>query len=177
VAPDANASIVGSTYDFTASESGNTVITPLGGPALHTDPANPGLCVGSTSTAPDCASGPGLSGSFALGKVSPTVDTITFTFFGSTFLAGPGTFDVHLGHFTTLDGEVVKAVSHVSGELAEGDFSNVTFNGTDAVFTGSTSIDYNALGGTSVVFGVVISTVPISTVPSRTALLCLAVPW
>ena len=55
------------------------------------------------------------------------MDTITFTFFGSTVLAGPGTFDVDLGHFTTLDGEVVKSVSHVSGELAVGDFSNVTF--------------------------------------------------
>jgi hypothetical protein len=32
-------------------------------------------------------SGPGLSGSFAFAKLSPTVDTITFTFFGSTVLA------------------------------------------------------------------------------------------
>jgi hypothetical protein len=72
-------------------------------------------------------------------------------------------------------------VSHVSGELAGGDFSNVTFNGTDAVFTGSTSIDYNALGGTSVVFGVITSPFPSQPFPpppfpSPTALLCLAVP-
>ena len=42
-APGANASIVGSTYDFTTSESGNTLIAPLGGLSVHTDPANPGF--------------------------------------------------------------------------------------------------------------------------------------
>jgi hypothetical protein len=82
-APVANATIVGSTYEFTTSESGNTVIIPLGGPTPHTDPANPGFCVDSVSLAPACSTGSGVSGSFAFANVSPTLDTITFTFFGS----------------------------------------------------------------------------------------------
>ena len=45
-AANANATIVGSTYDFTTSVTGNTQIAPLGGPTSHTDPANPGFCVG-----------------------------------------------------------------------------------------------------------------------------------
>ena len=54
----------------------------------------------------------------------------------------------------TTDGEKVTGVSYVSGNFlgGAGDFSKVTFNGTDAVFTGSTGTDFNALGGTSVVF-------------------------
>ena len=49
-APNANATIVGSTYDFTTSVTGNTQISPLGGPTSHTDPANPGFCVGSADS-------------------------------------------------------------------------------------------------------------------------------
>jgi len=128
----------------------------LGGPTVQTDPANPGFCVGSSFIGPDCAAGSGVSGSFSFAKVSPTLDTITYTFFGSTIGAGPGTFDVDLGDFTTLDGEKVVAVTCASGNFigGGGDFSNVTFNGTDAVFTGSTVSDFNALGGTNVVFDV-----------------------
>jgi hypothetical protein len=43
--------------------------------------------------------------------VSPTLDKITFSFFGATVGAGPGTFDVDLGQFTMLDGKAVNAVS------------------------------------------------------------------
>lgn len=151
LAPHANATIVGSTYDFTTSVTGNTQISPLGARGAFTDPANPGFCVGPPLA---CASGAGVSGSFAFAKSTPTLDTITFTFFGSTAGAGPGTFDIDLGHFKTVDGEVVKAVSYASGNLLEGDFRSVTFNGTDAIFTGSTSADYNAIGGVHVVFDV-----------------------
>src|SRR5438132_11658861 len=61
-APAANATIVGSTYNFTTSVTGNTQISPLGGPTLHTDPANPGFCVGPPVA---CSTGSGVSGSFA----------------------------------------------------------------------------------------------------------------
>jgi len=152
--PSASASIVGSTYDFTTSESGNTVIAPLGGPNVQTDPDNPGFCVGSTANPPACATDGGVSGSFSFSKVSPTLDKITFSFFGATVGAGPGTFDVDLGHFTTVDGEAVSTVSYVSGNFIDerGDFSKVTFNGTDAVFTGTASSEFDAAGGTSVIF-------------------------
>ena len=45
-APFAYATIVGSTYDFTTSVAGGAQISPLGGPTLETDPANPVFCFG-----------------------------------------------------------------------------------------------------------------------------------
>jgi hypothetical protein len=56
--PYANATIVGSTYDFTTSVTGTTQISPLGGPTVHTDPANPGFCVGPPLSCPNA----GLTG-------------------------------------------------------------------------------------------------------------------
>jgi hypothetical protein len=104
-AANAHATIVGSTYDFTTSVTGSTQIAPLGGPTSHTDPANPGFCVGPPVA---CDFGAGVSGSFAFTQTpSPTDDTITFTFFGSTEGAGPGTFAIDLGNFQTVDGEVM----------------------------------------------------------------------
>jgi hypothetical protein len=165
-AANANATIVGSTYDFTTSVTGNTQISPLGGPTLHTDPANPGFCVGPPVA---CATGSGVSGSFAFATTTPTLDTITFTYFGSTAGAGPGSFSVDLGHFATVDGEVINAVTFASGSLG-GATTSVTFNGTDAIFTETTGSDYNAIGGTSVVFDVATSGPPVPE-PASLALL------
>ena len=67
-AANANATIVGSTYDFTTSVSGNTQISPLGGSTSHTDPANPGFCVGPPVA---CGAGAGVSGSFAFTQTAP----------------------------------------------------------------------------------------------------------
>src|SRR5271169_4474779 len=97
LAPNANATIVGSTYNVTTSETGNTVISPLGAQGAHTDPANLGFCVGSLEVGPACAEGSGVTGGYSFATVSPTLDRITFSFAGSTALAGPGTFDVELG--------------------------------------------------------------------------------
>src|SRR5436305_9364959 len=94
-APNANATIVGSTYNFTTSVTGNTQISPLGGPTIHTDPANPGFCVGPPVA---CGAGSGVSGAFTFATVTPTLDRITFTYFGSTAGAGLGSFSVDLGH-------------------------------------------------------------------------------
>jgi hypothetical protein len=96
----------------------------LGRPTLHTDPANVGFCVGPPV---DCGDGHGLSGGYSLAKVAPTLDTM---FSGSTAGAGPGTFDIDLSNFKTVDGEVIKAVSYVSGNLIVGSFNSVRFNGT-----------------------------------------------
>ena len=154
--PVANATIVGSTYDFTTSVTGNTQISPLGGPTLHTDPANPGFCVGPPV---NCAGGHGLSGFFSFATVTPTLDTITFAFAGSTAGAGPGSFSIDLGHFVTTDSEQVTGVSFGSGSLG-GASSSVTFNSTDVIFTFTTGTDYNAIGGTSVGFNVNTRSVP-----------------
>jgi hypothetical protein len=154
--PVANATIIGSTYDFTTSVTGNTQISPLGGPTLHTDPANPGFCVGPPVA---CGAGSGVSGSFTFATVSPTLDRIVFTYFGSTAGAGPGSFTIDLGNFVTTDGEAITGVTLASGGLG-GATSSVTFNGTDAIFTETTGTDYDAIGGTSVVFNVTTRAVP-----------------
>jgi hypothetical protein len=149
-APNANATIVGSTYDFTSSVTGNTQISPLGGPTLHTDPANPGFCVGPPV---NCGGGQGVSGAFTFSTISPTLDRITFSYFGSTAGAGPGSFSIDLGHFVTTNGEAITGVTLFSGSLG-GATTSVTFNGTDAIFTETTGGDYNAIGGNSVAFNV-----------------------
>ena len=159
-AANANATIVGSTYTFSTSEAGNTVIIPLTGPTVRTDPFNPAFCVGSTTLAPNCFNNSGLFGAYTFAKVSPTLDTIQFNFFGSTIGAGPGSFNVDLGNFNTVDGEVVTAVTYASGNLIEGNFTSVSFDGTTAIFTGTTSTDYNAPGGKSVIFNVTTKLVP-----------------
>ena len=152
--PVANATIIGSTYNFSTSATGSTQIS---GPAtVATDPANPGFCVGPPL---GCAGGQGVSGSFAFGHVSPALETITFTFFGSSNNA-PGSFTINLGNFITVDNEVITGITYASGNLITGNFTQVTFNGTNAAFTGTTASSYNAIGGASVVFNVAVTNAP-----------------
>ena len=98
-----------------------------------------------------------MSGSFAFAIINPTLDRITFTFFGSTSGAGPGTFVIALGNFATTDGSVVTNVTYNSGNLFEGDFSSVTFVGGTATFTGSTGGEFDAIGGHTVIFDVTVT--------------------
>jgi hypothetical protein len=154
VATPASAKLVGATYDFNTSTTGNTQIGAV--PGTYTDPSNPGFCVGPPVA---CSSGSGMFGFFSFASPSPTMSTITFQFFGSTAGAGPGSFELDLSNFVTTDGEKIDAVTYSSGNLIEGDFTNVTFNGTTAAFTGSTSSDYNAIGGDDIVFDVTTSAV------------------
>ena len=80
---------------------------------------------------PDCAHNSGVSGSFTFAQVTPTEDTITFGFAGSTAGAGPGSFIIELGNFLTTDGEVIASISYASGTL-DGATTGVTWDGTDA---------------------------------------------
>jgi hypothetical protein len=155
-ASNANANIVGSSYNFSTSVTGNTMISPLGSTGTHTDPTNPGFCVGPPVA---CNMGSGVSGSFTFAMSSPTLDTITFTFFGSTAGAGPGSFTIDLGNFTNLHGETIASMSLASGSLG-GATSAVNWTGTDGRFTFTTGGDYNAIGGNSVVFDVNTRSVP-----------------
>jgi hypothetical protein len=66
----------------------------------------------------------------------------------------PGTFSIDLGNFVLPDGDTITNVTYASGNLVSGNFSSVSWNGTDAVFTGSTASDYSAIGGRNVVFNV-----------------------
>jgi len=149
-APHAEAALINSTYDFAASVTGNTQIgaSPDG---TYIDPANAGFCVGPPV---GCGQNAGVSGSYAFADVTPALSTITFTFFGSTAGAGPGTFVISLGNFATTDGSTIANITHASGNLLGSDFSSVTWDGTTALFTGSTAFAYNALGGSAVVFNV-----------------------
>ena len=151
LAPEASATIVGSTYTFATSDSGNTVIDPLGPQGTFTDPANPTFCVVSTSDT-SCSSN-GLSGSFSFAQVTPTLDRITFRFQGFNGSA-TGAFTIELGDFVTTDGETITGITYNSGTLFSGDFSSVTWDGTDAVFTGTTPGSFIAFGGASIVFDV-----------------------
>lgn len=167
----ANATIVGSTYNFSTSQSGDVVIDPLGPQGSFTDPANPGFCVGSIMSPPTCAMGQGVSGSFAFAHSTPTLDTITFTFFGAAVFAFTGSFSIDLGNFVTTDGETITGVTYDSGNFNIGDFSTVTWNGTDAVFTGNqVESGFSGLGGVNIVFDVTTSS---AAVPEPTSLALL----
>lgn len=96
----ASAHLVGATYDFATSATGHNAIGAI--PGTYTDPANPGFCVGPPV---ECASGAGMSGAFSFADLSPSSSTITFTFFGGTSGAGPGSFSIDLSDFSTTDGE------------------------------------------------------------------------
>jgi hypothetical protein len=156
-AAEANATIVGSTYNFATSQSGNTLISPLGAQGTFTDPSNLGFCVGSVFGPPNTTCSNGLLGSFTFGQVTPTLDRITFRLSQLSQGGGPGSFTIDLGNFVTTDGETITGVNFNSGlsaTLFSGTFNNVTWNGTDAVFTGSTSGSYIAFSGVSFVFDV-----------------------
>ena len=101
-----------------------------------------------------CGSGSGVSGSFAFADVTPVLSTMTFTFFGSTTGAAAGTFVLDLGNFVTTDGSTIANVSYSSGNLFSGDFTSVSWDGTNALFTGTATNGFNAIGGRSVVFNV-----------------------
>jgi hypothetical protein len=148
-APYANATIVGSTYDYTASATGSTQIGMTSN-GTFTDPANPGFCVGPPV---NCNDGSGVSGTFTFAQSTPTLDTITFDYSASTVGAGPGSFSIDLGHFVMTDGEKITGVTFASGSLP-GATSSVTFDGTDAIFTETTVTDYVPLGGATVTFDV-----------------------
>ncbi len=160
LAATAHATIVGSTYDFSATSGGNTVLSGAQS-GTYTDPANAGFCVGSTSVAPACGNNSGVSTSYSFAQSSPNLDTITFRFAGSTSGAGPGSFTVDLGNFKTTDGETIQGVSFGSGALSGASISQ-NWTGTDALFTFSaaTNYDFNAIGGSAVTFDVNTKSVP-----------------
>jgi hypothetical protein len=161
----ASATLVGSTYDYSSSTTGNTVLTGSAN-GTYTDPSNPGVCVGPPNFCGDSA---GLSGSMAFATISPTLNTITFTFYGSTAGAGPGSFTLDLGNFVTTDGSSITGVSYASGFLG-GATNAFNWDGTNAAFTFSTGSDYNAVGGNTIVYNLAMAS---ATVPEPDSLLML----
>ena len=153
----ANATIVGSTYDFSTSQTGNTVLSPApAAPTLVTGNP-PAFCVGSTSVAPACGANSGVTVIPSFSTVSPTQDQITVFGAGSTAGAGPGSFDLDLANFVTTDGEHVTGVSLASNAIGGATITD-TFNGSAIILTFSTTSDFNAIGGASAVFNVTTAT-------------------
>ncbi len=145
-ASNAKADLVGSTYQFSTSTTGGITIASTSG--TYTDPSNAGFCVGPPTA---CGTGSGVTGSYTFADITPTLSTITFTFFGSTTSA-TGSFSIDLGQFVTLDGDKISNITFASGNMAG--FSSVSWNGTDAIFTGITASGFDAIGGKSAVFNV-----------------------
>jgi hypothetical protein len=104
-----------------------------------------------------------MSGSFTFSDLTNTTGQIKFTFFGSTSF-GAGMFDIDLSSFQTTDGDKITNIIWQGGLLSTGNFDTVSFNGTSAVFTGSTTTDFGGQGST-VVFDVTMSAVTPSAVP------------
>jgi hypothetical protein len=61
-------------------------------------------------------------------------------------------------------------VTYTLGNLFVGDFSGVSWNGTDATFTGSTNSEYNATGGATVIFDVTLEPVESGAVPEPSSI-------
>lgn len=159
---DANA-----TYNATLSTTGNNQIGPSGvvGP-FTAQVGGPGFCVGPPVA---CGSGSGLSGSVSWSDLPNGDDQLTVSFAGSTDGAGPGTFDILLSGFDSIDGIPITNVTETSGSsflggfgsfgLGPGGFTNDTID-----LEGSTSNDYNGLGGVAFTFDVANGTPEPSTI-------------
>lgn len=145
-ASNASAALSG-TFSASGSTSGNTVMTGLNPGPYTVGVSGPGFCVGPPNA---CSSGSGLSGS-----VSLTGTQVTYGFAGSTAGAGPGSFTISLTGFTTP----ITNVTLASGSLGGATISE-TFTSSSITFTATTGSDYNAIGGTSIVFNVTTAAVP-----------------
>ena len=141
-ASDSMASLIGSTYTFSDSTTGATTIVGTG----------PGFCIGPNE---DNCHDSGLFGGFSFADLDPTDGTITFSFSGSTDETN-GSFMIDLNNLTTPDGSIITGITYGSGNLLEGDFSAVTWDGTNAAFTGTADGGYDAVqdGGVNIVFDV-----------------------
>lgn len=147
------AEIEGSTYDFSDSSTGNTVITDTGA-GSYTDPANAGFCVGPPNA---CGGGSGLSGGYTFTNVNPTEDQITFGFSGST-ANSTGTFTIDLSNFVTTDGSTITGITYDSGSFGSA-FDTVNWDGTTASFTSGNG-DFDAINGRNAIFDVTVAPAP-----------------
>ena len=159
-ATNANAALSGS-FNANESTTGNVVITGFSSGPFTVGAGGPGYCVGPPNA---CGSGHGVSGS-----TSVTGTQVSYTFFGSTSGAGPGSFTVNLTGFTGS----ISSFTFVSGSLGGG---ALTFSHTSnsLTFTETTGSDFNAIGGDTIVFNVATVPEPGSMVLFGTVLVGLA---
>ena len=74
----------------------------------------------------------------------------------------------------TTDGSTIANVTYSAGNLLLGDFTSVSWDGTNALFTGTSVSEFSALGGSSVVFNV--EMVP-ADVPEPATLTLTGIAW
>jgi hypothetical protein len=97
-----------------------------------------------------CGSGSGVTGS-----TSVTGTQVSYTFFGSTAGAGPGSFTVTLSGFSTP----ITGFTLVSGSLGGGTLTS-SFTSNSLTFTETTGTNFNAIGGNTLLFNVTTAAVP-----------------
>jgi hypothetical protein len=146
-ATNASAALSG-TFNASGSTTGNTVISGLTTGPFTVGVSGPGFCVGPPNA---CGTGNGLSGSTSVSGAQ-----VTFGFAGSTAGAGPGSFTINLTGFTSP----ITGVSFASGGLGGATITDSVLSSSSLRFTFTTTSDYNAIGGNTVVFNVTTAAVP-----------------
>lgn len=145
-----NAGLIGSEYEGTVTTSAADLLVTPAGANSYTDLSDPlTFCVSGQSQ-----SGCGLSGSVFFSDVDSTEADITFEFSGSASATAGDTFTVDLGDFLTPDGSQVVGIDPTTDSLIDGTFQLASFNGSDAVFTGTVGGDGSISAGqaTALVF-------------------------
>jgi hypothetical protein len=144
------AGLVGSAYDGTlATPDTDWSVSPTGTNA-YTDVTEPlSFCASGTGTA-----GCGLSGEVSFSDVDADESDITFEFSGSVSAAAGDTFTVDLGDFVSPTGTVIASLDPTANSLTDGAFQLTSFNGSDAIFTGTVGADgsLSAGAGQAIVF-------------------------
>jgi hypothetical protein len=166
------AGLVGSAYDGTlATPDTDWSVSPAGTNAYSdvTDPLS--FCVSGTG-ATSC----GLSGLVSFSDVDADESDITFEFSGSVSAAAGDTFTVDLGDFVSPGGTVIASLDPTSNSLTDGTFQLESFNGSDAIFTGTVGADgsLRAGAGQAVVFHDAVVPEPASIFLSGCGLLSVA---
>lgn len=144
------ASLIGSTYDGTLATSDSDLSVSPAATNSYTDLTNPlTFCVGGLGES-TC----GLSGAVSFTDVDATDANITFELAGSVSAVAGDTFTVDLGNFATPDGSSISGIDQSSVSLTDGTFQLTSFNGIDAIFTGTVGPDgfFTAGAGQDVVF-------------------------
>jgi hypothetical protein len=145
-ATNASAALSG-TFNASDSTTGNTVVTGFTSGPFTVGVSGPSFCLGPPNA---CGSGSGVTASTSVSGTQ-----VTFTFFGSTAGAGPGSFTVNLTGFSSA----ITAVSLTSGGLGGATITD-SHTSNSLSFTFTAGSDYNALGGNTAVFNVTSAAVP-----------------
>lgn len=156
----AKATLVG-TYNTTSSTTGTVAFTAAPGPGPFTvGGAGPSFCI----------DGDGCVTAGLFGSVSVTGTMVSFTFFGST-VGENGSFTINLTNFNNA----ITGVTLASGSLIDGTFGLSSSTAHSISFTGSTTTDFDAVGGRTIVFDVTSVPEPSSVVLLSTILVGLII--